>query len=246
MGSGQARAKRLHILSMDNLSTLHAAAVASARQSDWQALWQAVAGTALVLPLDQQDGNAMMPRVVNIEIGEAVQAYPDMDSFAEALTTPSDYAELDGAQLAAMLSPQDAALLIMLRPDPLVVPVKALVWIAETFRADVTRSDSAGVKVLAPQLPPPEVVAAMGQTVAALGKDCPEAWLVGMAEPDEDPELVLVLGLDESVRQIEAQIAETITRAVQSVYDRPLAVACPARASPLMTAARQHGIGIGG
>ena len=45
---------------------------------------------------------------------------------------------------------------------------------------------------------------------------------------------------------METAIAETVTRAVQPVTDRPVAVACPPRGSALMAAARAHGIGIGG
>ena len=67
-----------------------------------------------------------------------------------------------------------------------------------------------------------------------------------MTEEEGEPELVLVLGLSDGLREMETEIAETVTRAVQSVSGLPIAVACADRGSPMMGAARRHGIGIGG
>lgn len=230
-----------------DLGGLYADALASDAQADWHLVWQALAGTGLVLALaDSDDAEVLKPRMVQVQGLEAVEAYPGMARFAAALDGPAEYLEVDGAALAAMLAPEGATLAVMAEDGPILVPPDALAWIAQTFRADVNRSETAGVTVMAPDLPPVEVVKAMGETVGALGQDCPEAWLVAMAEPDEEPELVLILGLSDSVRDMEAEIAETVTRAIQAVADKPVAVACPGRGSPLMDRARRTGIGIGG
>lgn len=230
-----------------DLSDLHATAVSSDAQSDWHMVWQALAGMGLVLALDEAtDADRLKPRMVKINGIDAVAAYPGMASFAAALDGPAEYIEADGAALSAMLAPENVALVVMVHPTPILVPPDALGWIAQTFRADVNRSETAGVTVMAPDLPPVAVVQAMGETIGALGEDCPEAWLVAMAEPHEDPELVLILGLSDRVHAMEADIAETVTRAIQAVSEQPVAVACPGRGSPLMDRARRTGIGIGG
>ena len=226
---------------------LYRAALDSDAMPDWQKVWQAFAGMAWVVPLESQDDASIRPRMAELDDVSIVQAFPDMLSFADALTEPGHYAELDGAQLAALLAPAGVPLGLWLPGySPIAVPEKTLEWIAATFRADVNRADSAGVRVTAPDLPAPEVVQALGQTVGAMGQDCAEAWLVTMTEPDRSPELVLVLGLSDEARAIEDQIAETITRALQAVSAVPLAVACPARSSTLMQTARRTGVGIGG
>lgn len=230
-----------------DLAALYQTAVTSDATADWHRVWQTFAGMAWVVPLDGQDGDTVRPRLVQDDGIDLVQAFPDMTAYADAIAEPGHYAELDGAQLAAMLAPAGVPLGLWLTPGALTpIPSDRLDWIAATFRADVDRADSAGVTVAAPDLPAPELVEALGQTVGALGRDCPEAWLVTMTEPGAAPELVLVLGLSDDARRIEGQIAETVTRAVQAVADQPMAVACPARASALMQTARRTGIGIGG
>ena len=234
-------------MSAETLDTLRGTAAASDSVSDWQALWQAVAGTGLILPLTEQAGEQARPVVIKYADVHTVRAFADISAYAETLDVPGDYAEMDGAQLAAMLAPQNVALLIEVADGgPVFVPAEALEWISLIFRADVDRADSAGMHISAPELPSPELVAAMGQTIGALGSDCPEAWLVKMNEPEAPAELVLVLGLADGLRHIEADIAETVTRAIQASADKPVAVACADRGSPLMNAARRCGIGIGG
>lgn len=226
---------------------LYEDAVVSDATTDWHKVWQAFAGHPWVVPLDGQDGDTIRPSLIARDGVEMVQAYPDMASYAGALSVPGQYAELDGAQLAAMLAPAGAMLGLWLHADaPTPIAGDTLGWIASTFRADVDRTESAGVTVTAPDLPSPVLIQALGETVGALGRDCPEAWLVGMTEPGGASELVLVLGLSDSARAMEGQIAETVTRAVQAIADVPLAVACPARTAPLMETARRTGIGIGG
>lgn len=234
-------------MSTDRLTTLYAAAAQSDDLADWQLLWQALAGSGLILPLKGQLGEMVQPRLIEIEGVDAVEVFADIDSYAEQLDEPADYAEMDGAQLASMAVSLEMPLAVKLAGgEILLVPAAAVDWIASTFRADVDRADSAGVHISAPDLPPVAVVEAMGQTVGSLGSDCPEAWLVHMTEEGGEPELVLVLGLADSLRDMETEIAETVTRAVQSVSGEPVAVACADRGSPMMDAARRHGIGIGG
>ncbi|MEM9138395.1 MAG: SseB family protein [Pseudomonadota bacterium] len=229
-----------------DLSALYQAALATDAQADWHQVWQALAGTGLVLALEDGNEERMTPRMASIDGIDAVEAFPGMERFAAAQDAPVEYLELDGAQLAAMLAPEGVPLAVRAEAATILVPPDALAWIAQTFRADVNRSETAGVVVMAPDLPPVAVVQAMGETVGALGQDCPEAWLIAMAEPDEEPELVLVLGLSDAVREMEGEIAETVTRAIQAVSEKPVAVACPGRGSPLMDRARRTGIGIGG
>ena len=228
-----------------DLGRLHAAALASEDQTDWMAFYQVLAGSSLVVPLSSVAGQTARPVLESHEGVETVPAYLSMSDYASALTAPGDYAELAGAELAALLDGQETPLLLMTAPELLVTPGQ-LSWIASTFGAEVTRATGAGVSLSRPDLPALEVMEALGQTVGALGADCPEAWLVQMTEPDGEPELVLVLGLADGVRAMEPQIAETVTRAIQAVTDQPFAVACPDRGAPLMASARQNGIGIGG
>ena len=70
---------------------------------------------------------------------------------------------------------------------PLVLSAEVIDWIARTYRARVDRSQAEGVRVSAPDLPSPEAIELMGQTVAALGEDCPEAWLVAMTADGAAP-----------------------------------------------------------
>lgn len=230
---------------MSHLTDLHAAALATDAEPAWAAFYQALAGTPLVVPLSEQAGDTARPLLVSRDGVDAVQAFPDMERFATGLDAPGAYAELAGADLAALMAGQATPLVIHEDPEIVLTPDQ-LDWIATTFGAEVTRATGAGVTVATPASPELALIEALGQTVGALGTDCPEAWLVEMTVPDETPELVLVMGLADGVRRMEAQIAETVTRAIQAVTDRPFAVACPDRGAPLMTSARQNGIGIGG
>lgn len=226
------------------LDDLHKAALASDRAEDWAAFAQALAGTQLVIPLEDAAGETARPRLTAHEGVEVLPAWTSMEAFAGALADPGHYAELAGAELASALAGQNTPLLIH-ADTGLVVTPDQLAWIAQTYSAEVTRATGQGVEVTAPDLPPVAVMEILGASVAALGADCPEAWLTAMTTPGEDPELVLVLGLADTARPMEGQIAETLTRAVQAVTDRPFAVACPDRGSPLMDTARRVGVGIG-
>ena len=176
-----------------------------------------------------------------------VVAFEDMDTFAAALKEPGACAEIDGADLSQMLAGTEHALAITVagRTEPIFVAEDVLAWIARTYRARVDQAEAQGVYVSAPDLPEPAEIELLGQTVGALGDDCPEAWLVSMTAEGAAPEPVLILGLADRVASIEAEIAESITRAIQAGLSRPISVACAARGSRLMHQARQCGIGIG-
>ena len=223
----------------------HAKAFVSDATEDWMAFYQAFSGTGLIVPLIGKVADSVQPVTVEIDGIEAVVAHVNMDSYAANLTEPGGYAEIAGVELAAMLAGQGTALSLYASP-PIVIGPDQLEWIAQTFGAEVTRATGAGVSVRTPELPALEVMEQLGKTVGALGADCPEAWLVSMAAEGEADELVLVLGLNDTVRKMEGKIAETVTRAIQAVTDQPFAVACPDRGAPLMHTARETGIGIGG
>lgn len=227
------------------LFDLHAAALASDASDDWMTFYQAFAGTALIVPLQESAGETAKPMTTLLDGAEAVLSHADIGSYASAIDTPGEYAEIAGVELAAMLSSQDTPLMIQFEP-PIVILTDQLRWIAETYGAEVTRATGAGVSVRTPELPPLDVMEQLGKTVGALGADCPEAWLVSMSAEGDADELVLVLGLTDELRRIEAEVAETVTRAIQAVTDQPFAVACPDRGAPLMDTARKTGIGIGG
>ncbi|MEM1298728.1 MAG: hypothetical protein AAGH68_05555 [Pseudomonadota bacterium] len=197
-----------------------------------------------MIPLEDAAGETARPRLATHEGVDVLPAWISIEAFAGALSDPGHYAELAGAELAGALAGQATPLLIH-GEGPLLISPEQLDWIATTFGAEVTRATGQGVQVTAPELPPLAVMEVLGASVSALGADCPEAWLVAMATPDEEPEMVLVLGLADSVRDMEGQLAETLTRAVQAVTDRPFAVACPDRGAPLMDTARRVGVGIG-
>lgn len=226
------------------LDDLHAAALASDKPEDWAAFAQALAGTQLVIPLAEAAGDTARPSLTAHEGVEVLPAWTSMETFAGALANPGHYAELAGAELAAAMAGQDTPLLIHADTGLIVTP-EQLGWIAETYGAEVTRATGQGVQVTAPELPTLEVMEILGASVSALGADCPEAWLTAMTAPGEDPELVLVLGLADTARPMESQIAETLTRAVQAVTDQRFAVACPDRGAPLMSTARHVGVGVG-
>lgn len=227
------------------LFDLHQKAAASDLPSDWMAFYQVLSGTALIVPVVDMAGETARPATAIADGMTCVVAYPDIDSYASAIDEPGDYAEIAGVQLAGMLSAESTGLSIRTDP-PIVVGADQMAWIAETFGAEVTRATGAGVSIRTPEPPTLEVMEQLGRTVGALASDCPEAWLVSMSSDDGADELVLVLGLADGVRRMETRIAETVTRAIQSVTDQPFAVACPDRGAPLMARAREVGIGIGG
>ena len=247
MGSGTAAPGLFGQGQMSRLADLQATARATDERADWLRLWQAIAGTRLVVPVADPSADRIQPLVVSIEGTPAVQAYEDMDTFAIALSEPGACAEVSGADLAQMLAGSDHALAITLpeTEEPLFLSLDVLDWIARTYRAAVDRTQAEGVRMSAPDLPAPEVIELLGQTISALGDDCPEAWLVAMTHDGRAPEPVLVLGLSDRVAEIEAEIAETVTRAIQPGLATPIAVACAARGSRLMHRARECGIGIG-
>ena len=232
---------------MSRIGTLDAAARASDARADWLKLWQAVAGTRLVVPVADPNAGRVQPLVIAIAGMPAVQAYEDVETFAAALKEPGACAEIDGADLARMLGGADLGLVISVRgrAQPVMLTAEVVDWIARTYGARVDRTMAEGVRLSAPAHPEPETIELLGQTVAALGDDCPEAWLVAMTEQGRRPEPVLVLGLSDRVAGIEAEIAETVTRAVQAGLSTAISVACAARGSALMRRARECGIGIG-
>lgn len=227
-----------------DLFALARTAQASDDRADWLRLWQALAGTALVLPLQGSAGETISPRL-DEETG-AVLAYPSLEAMAASLTTPADYAQLDGAALADMLAPERLTLRIPGTTD-ILVPAEAIAWIAQTYRADVDEADLAGVRVAAVADPDPALLQALGDSVTALGTACTEAWLITLSAPDTPDgtgELTLVLALSADAAKAEAEIAHALTRAIQAVSTEPLAVACPAPNASLLAAARSYGIGI--
>ena len=232
---------------MSRLTDLNRAAEESDGRADWLRLWQAVAGTRLVVPVADPAADRVRPETVEIDGTTAVVSFEDMEAFASRLNEPGACAEIDGADLANMLAGSDHALAITTSDvdKPLIFSVDVLAWIARTFRAEVSRSDAEGVRVTAPELPDAAAIELMGQTIDALGDDCPEAWLVAMTAEDGNAEPVLVLGLSDRVARIEGEIAETVTRAIQAGMSQPISVACADRGSPLMHRARECGIGIG-
>ncbi len=232
---------------MSRLAPLNETAVHGDDRADWLRLWQAVAGTKLVVPVADPSAEKIRPRVRSIGGIPAVEAFEDMDTFASSLREPDACAEIDGSDLAQMLTGSEHALAITMpgQDQPLFLSIEVVDWIARTYGATVNRVEAEGVRMSAPELPPPETVALLGQTIAALGDDCPEAWLVAMTQDGSKPEPVLVLGLSDRVAKIEAEIAETVTRAIQSGLATPISVACAARGSSLMHHARECGIGIG-
>ena len=232
---------------MSRLAPLHQAAQASDLRADWLVLWQTVAGTRLVIPVADPNATRVQPTVTAVAGVPSIQAFEDMDTFASALSKPGACAEIDGADLAKMLADTEYAIAITMpgSADPLFLSAEVVAWIARTYGAQVNRSQAEGVRLSAPALPAPEAIELLGQTVAALGEDCPEAWLVAMTQDGGNPEPVLVLGLSDRVANIEAEIAETVTRAVQAGLDTPISVACAPRGSRLMHQARACGIGIG-
>lgn len=227
------------------LTSLHNAAAASDAQSDWMAFYQTLAGTALVIPLSEAATETARPALADHQGVAAVEAYADMLDYAGALKSAGNYAEISGADLAAMLRGQAVPVLLRAGADPILITPEQLDWIAQTFGAEVVRAEGAGVEVTTPELPALALMEALGKTVGALGADCPEAWLVTLAEPGEPGELVLVLGLSGEAERMQDQIAETVTRAVQAATDQRFAVACPGRGSRLMDIARRTGVGIG-
>lgn len=232
---------------MSRLAPLRDAAEAGDERMDWLRLWQAVAGLRLVVPVADPDVSPILPRIIDADGVPAVEAHEDIETFASSIREPSPCAEIDGADLAKMLVGKEHALSIRLAggAGTLVLSPEVLDWIARTYRAHVDRTDAEGVRVSAPELPSPEAIELLGQAVAALGDDCPEAWLVAMTAPGGTPEPVLVLGLADRVARIETEIAETLTRAIQAGLSTPISVACAARGSALMHRARECGIGIG-
>ena len=232
---------------MSRLADLSCIAEDTDDRADWLRLWQAVAGTRLVVPVADPAADRMQPQVVDIDGEPAVVAFEDMEGFASRLREPAACAEIDGADLAKMLAGTSHALAITPEREagPLVLPPEVVNWIARTYRAHVNRNEAEGVHVSAPDLPDPGAIELMGQSVAALGDDCPEAWLVTMTADGGAPESVLVLGLADRVARIEAEIAETVTRAIQAGMSKPISVACADRGSRLMHRARECGIGIG-
>ncbi len=233
---------------MSLLGDRFATANASGERADWQSLWQALAGTRLVVPIESTGAATLSPRLISAGGVEAVQAFERMESFAAMLDEPGECAEVDGAELAGMLAGHSLALAVSIDglADPIMVGEAALGWIAATWGADVERTIGAGVVISAAAAPTPEMVTLLGATVAALGGDCREAWLVTLTPVDGPGELTLVLGLSDGARAVEAELAETVTRALQAGTDRPVAVACADPCSALIDRARRHGIGIGG
>ena len=116
------------------------------------AFYQVLAGTSLVVPLESVAGQTATPVLEDHDGVRAVPAYLSMDDFAADLSAPGDYAELAGAELAALLDGQDTPLLLKAAPELVVTP-RQLSWIAETFGAEVTKATGAGVSLSRPELP---------------------------------------------------------------------------------------------
>ena len=212
----------------------------------WTRFYQALSSTRLFVAAETA-GEKLRLSEVETETGRTVLGFDRIERLSAYLGGPAEYAEIPGSDLAAALAEQGIGLTLnlgthgetMLDPD-------RLGWLAMHFGAAVSQADAAGVRIGPPGTPSPELMATLGETVGALGHDCPEAWLVGMTDDSGLDELVLVLGLSGDAARMEGDLAEAITRAGQAVTDRRFAVACPDRGAPLMATARREGIGIGG
>ena len=108
---------------MSRLAELHRAAGASDERADWLRLWQAIAGTRLVVPVEDPSASSIRPTVTAVAGVPAVVAFEDMDTFAAALKEPGACAEIDGADLSQMLAGTEHALAITVagRTEPIFV-----------------------------------------------------------------------------------------------------------------------------
>lgn len=229
------------------LDRLAAEASAADTAEGWARYYHALAAAPLIVPLEAAADETVRLAEIATGDGPTVLAFDRMERMVAHLAAPGDYAEMPGAELARALAGSGISLTVNLGTagSETVLDPDRLAWLAANFGAEVARDTAAGVTLAAPADPPPDLIATLGETVGALGRDCPEAWLVTMTDGDGGEELVLVLGLAGAAAGMEAEIAETLTRAGQALTDRRFAVACPDRGSRLMDAARRAGIGIG-
>lgn len=225
---------------MSTLADLHAAALASDDAHAWRAVYQAFAGSTLVVPITAD----MQLALDDSGPAPLARAFETPELYAATLAAPGNHAELPGQELARLLADNALALELVTEAGPILLAADQLRWIADTYGAEVAQATAQGVRVSAPAAPDGHVMEVLGQSVAALGPSCREAWLVALTEADGPPELVLVLDLADEARRLEQPLAETVTRAVQAVTDRPFAVACPDPDAPLLAQARQLGIGV--
>jgi hypothetical protein len=128
-------------------------------------LYEVLAGAELVLPLASDQGDAVAPRLLEIDGRPFVLAHDGPETFAAEGGGPA--ASLSGAALAAMLAGQGTGLALGRGAEPwLLLPPEALGWLAQSLAAGPERAEARPLAAYPPAGLPPALLAALDRRLA--------------------------------------------------------------------------------
>jgi hypothetical protein len=149
--------------------------------------YEALADADLVLWLDAEaEGEALSPRLVELDDGPVVLAYDLEDRLAEAAGVAVAYAALPGRVIAAQLAGQGVALGVNLGTEApaFLVPPHALDWLAGVLDRSPAQTQARPVVFRAPGALPPALVDLLAQKLARAGGLAQGALLAGVSYDD--------------------------------------------------------------
>lgn len=149
--------------------------------------YEALADADLVLWLETEaEGEAIAPRVIDMDDGPVVLAYDLEDRLAEVAGAPVPYAALPGRVIAAQLAGQGVALGVNLGSDApaFLVPPEALSWLAGVLDRAPEAAQARPVEFRAPGALPPALVDLLTQRLLRAGGLAQVALLAGVTYDD--------------------------------------------------------------
>lgn len=149
--------------------------------------YEALADADLVLWLETEpDGQAVAPRVIDMDDGPVVLAYDLEDRLAEVAGAPVPYAALPGRVIAAQLAGQGVALGVNLGAEApaFLVPPEALAWLAGVLDRAPEPAQARPVEFRAPGALPQALVDLLTQRLLRAGGLAQGALLAGVSYDD--------------------------------------------------------------
>lgn len=232
------------------LDALWRAVAERGAEADWLRFYEGFAIQRLIVPVED-GGAAGVARFMTLalETGDVALAFDTEARFVAFIGAPTEFVSMTGADLARALAPRGtgAALNPGVAPGETVLDAEALSWIAGHAGARVALEGvTGGTRIFPPADPEAALLEALGTRLAELTDHISEAWLVGTAMPDGSESHLCVLRPAREAVRLGPEIAAEMTRAGQIRASRLFAVAVVEGDTPLLAAARKHGIGLAG
>lgn len=149
--------------------------------------YESLAEVELHMLLEEEPvGNDVTPRLFEVEEGQFVLVFDNIDRLSDFVGGAAPYAALPGRALASMLSGQGIGLALNLgvAPSELLLPAEAVDWLAETLSAAPAEVEAGIEEVFRPGDLPEALLPALDRKLARAGGLATRAYLAAVRYED--------------------------------------------------------------